>query len=947
MKAMQWLIILAVVFLIPAVSAASCQKYTHFLTPNFNFANNNMVFNSLDMDVKQNGIQDRVTVRQGEDTTVFVSWTWGKTCPDCVVNVNVYGTWQEDEITRIYSGIKGGTPLNTNYPISFKAPDTGGEYKLRVIFSYDEELASDFEASNICSSGQCSEAGECHVLIAEGSVNVTSPGANDTSWLPLLEVTSPKRTSPDGIVETELGSSVTIDASADMPVSNFTVKIDGVKRSDLVPYAWDTVNEVEGTHTLIVSAIGSRGNPVSDQMTIRLVNRTLTFGDVPSALWSTELPGKVMGSGISKDGRITVGLDSGKIYVLDKTGIVTYLNKTPLEINSVSVSSDGKRIAAGSGNTLYYLSDNGSLLWSYQSIGGEIKSVSVSSDGKRIAAGSGNTLYYLSGNGSLLWPYQSAGGGITSVSVSSDGKRIAAGSGNTLYYLSGNGSLLWSYQSADGGITSVSVSSDGRRIAAGSANMVEYLNESGGAVWNYTREHMMNLKMVSDGVMGASGNTIFLLSKEGRLTWRYPSKGMGTVSSSPDGRYIAVIKDRSVVFYGGDGKISPAAVLQGKNYAVPGLVLIVLAALVYLLYYRRFRKPQKKTADRPKPVHPEPFSPATPESAAKRLAEADIKEGPIKAATTATTATIAAPGERVTGGAAGIKADVRVINAKTGDPIAGATVTINDVKDKTDKNGTAAVTGILPGEQTLFVERGHYEPCSQIQDVKDGENHFEIRLKPGLVLNEFQERRLQDARKRLLVGFNQVSNFDACLPGYIRGVGENIVGFTEKISYSPELFTTAAAEYGSIMDTLIEIVEEVCVDISDIITDWKNVDLFKASMKLPKGDCDAEEIETGLDITGMIDDPAHFVDMNLASVESKISLVDRTITDRMNELTVMPVSGLWGISRGLVSGNLGNLGGLKGHKRAFGIVMADILSSYVEDMLENPMIVDRLKFSFM
>ena len=967
MKATQWLIVLVAVVMIPSVFAASCPKYTHFLTPNFNFANNNLIFNSLDMDTRKNGVQDKVTVRPGEDTQVLVSWGWGKTCPDCIVNINVYGSWQDDEIARIYSGIKGDAPLSSSYPVSFKAPDTEGKYRLRVIFSYDKEFASDFDASNLCSSNQCSEAGECHVLIAEGSINVTRPKVNDTTWLPQLEITSPKTTSPDGIAEAGLGTGVIIDASADMRVSNFTVKVDGVKLSDSVPYTWDTVNETEGIHTITVSAVGHGGTIVLDEMKIKLVNRSLIFGDVPSILWSVEFPGKVTGSDISKDGRIAVGLDTGGIYILDRTGVVMYENKTSVGINSVSISSDGKRVVFGGGNTLYYLSGNGSLLWSYKIPGaGGVRGVSVSSDGRRVAFGAGDALYYLSDNGSLLWSYKIPGaGGVRGVSVSSDGRRVAFGAGDTLYYLSDNGSLLWSYKTADAdGIKSVSISSDGKHVAVGSGNSVEYLNVSGGLVWNYTQEHMMNLKMVSSGVIGASGNTVFLLSENGQLAWRFLLEGMSTISSSPDGRYTAVVKDRSIIFYGKDGGVSPVPGLPGRRYTIFGSVVIVLVALVCLLFYRSW-KSRGEPGGRPKPLLPHLSKPGvkdigtgrpgdkdvqssgilkghkTPKAAAERLArleKAGLGEGDMSATTAAATG---APVIRGIRGVAGAEVVVRVINAKTGKPVAGVTVSINDIGDKTDKGGTATLRGILPGEQEIFVEREHYEPGRLVQNIKEGENHFEIRLGPGLVLDERQERRLQDTRKQLLDSFNRASNFDACLPGYIRGVGENIIRFAENISYSPELFTTAAGEYSSIMDTLIEIVEEVCTDICEVMTDWRNIDLYKASVELPKADCDAGDIGTELDIVELINEPGRFADMNRASVESKISRVDNIITDRMNELTVIPVSRLWGISRDLLAGDL------KGRKKAFGIVIADILGSYVEDMLEDPVIVERLKFSFM
>jgi len=60
------------------------------------------------------------------------------------------------------------------------------------------------------------------------------------------------------------------------------------------------------------------------------------------------------------------------------------------------------------------------LLWSYET-GDEVQSVSISSDGSDIAAGSlGKKVYLFDRGGNLLWSYKT-GGEVCSVSISSDG----------------------------------------------------------------------------------------------------------------------------------------------------------------------------------------------------------------------------------------------------------------------------------------------------------------------------------------------------------------------------------------------------------------------------------------------------------------------------------------------------------------------------------------------
>ncbi len=73
------------------------------------------------------------------------------------------------------------------------------------------------------------------------------------------------------------------------------------------------------------------------------------------------------------------------------------------------------------------------LLWSYKT-GDDVRSVSISSDGSYIAAGSDDNVYLFDREGNLLWSHKT-GGYVRSVSISSDGSYIAAGSDDDKVYL--------------------------------------------------------------------------------------------------------------------------------------------------------------------------------------------------------------------------------------------------------------------------------------------------------------------------------------------------------------------------------------------------------------------------------------------------------------------------------------------------------------------------------
>jgi WD40 repeat protein len=217
---------------------------------------------------------------------------------------------------------------------------------------------------------------------------------------------------------------------------------------------------------------------------------------------------------------------------------------------SVSISSDGSYVAAGSADYRVYLfsRSSGTPLWSYQT-GGAVSSVSTSPDGNYIAAGSGDGKVYLfsRSSGTPLWSYQT-GGKVDSVSISSDGSYIAAGGGYDMVYLfsRSSGTPLWSYQT--GGIVSVSISPDGSYIAAGSYDGKVYLfsRDSSTPLWSYwTGGGVWSVSISSDGSYIAAAtydpdSRVYLFSRSSGLLWSYQTGGtVSSVSTSPDGNYIA------------------------------------------------------------------------------------------------------------------------------------------------------------------------------------------------------------------------------------------------------------------------------------------------------------------------------------------------------------------------------------------------------------------------
>jgi len=129
-------------------------------------------------------------------------------------------------------------------------------------------------------------------------------------------------------------------------------------------------------------------------------------------------------------------------YICDSTRyVLKVVNKVVNKVDEYNVEYNVSEVANVS--EAAHAEEEYELLWSYET-GGIVDSVSVSSDGSYVAAGSYGTVYYFTRSGELLWSYET-GGEVHSVSVSSDGSYVAAGSDKKVYYFARSDKLLWSY----------------------------------------------------------------------------------------------------------------------------------------------------------------------------------------------------------------------------------------------------------------------------------------------------------------------------------------------------------------------------------------------------------------------------------------------------------------------------------------------------------------------
>ena len=227
---------------------------------------------------------------------------------------------------------------------------------------------------------------------------------------------------------------------------------------------------------------------------------------------------------------------------------------------------------------------------------------------------------------------------------------------------------------------------------------------------------------------------------------------------------------------------------------------------------------------------------------------------------------------------------------------------------------------------------GMVEAAKETEDVESAVVTAE---EPGeeiakAALTDAQQRRLHELKHRV----NQsISNLpvgcDLCIPHYLLSICTTVA----------DMVGHARGADSEMIDEMIDASEMTCKYIADLIENSRFIDICISKNMGAFDDtgfvAGAKEYSDKLD--ALISDPIEFADS--LNMEEELWAVDSAITGKMGELMIIPISGLWKVSKSVFD----DASDESGTKRAFMVMISLVILGRIREMMENPEIVRRLR----
>jgi ABC-type sugar transport system permease subunit/outer membrane protein assembly factor BamB len=251
-------------------------------------------------------------------------------------------------------------------------------------------------------------------------------------------------------------------------------------------------------------------------------------------LWQHKAERAMNNAAVADDGSLVAATsDDRSFYVLDGKGNLIWRESLGIDVRAVDIygTGDNARVVIGSddGYVTIYGRDGDPLLQTRLDY--DVQSVAVTPNGARIAAGTSDGLISLidGSSGKVLWEFRTAKT-VRSVAISADGSTILAGSADKkAYLLDGNGRLIQSFP-ADTEVLAVALSGDGRLLMIGTASNQAQAFDRHAAAANYSDARLrqgitfggVGLAVV---VLIAAGTWAVLKTGTGRRVWQAQTAG--------------------------------------------------------------------------------------------------------------------------------------------------------------------------------------------------------------------------------------------------------------------------------------------------------------------------------------------------------------------------------------------------------------------------------------
>ncbi len=284
--------------------------------------------------------------------------------------------------------------------------------------------------------------------------------------------------------------------------------------------------------------------------------------------------------------------------------------------------------------------------------------------------------------------------------------------------------------------------------------------------------------------------------------------------------------------------------------------------------------------------------------------------------------------------------DLSVFDLANERPLTDAEIKLGEMSFKTDERGNVSIPNISYGRYSLSVHKDSYKTEELTFDVNEAVLNKKIYLKTERELSgEFAatggslKHSLNESMKKLS------SACDMGIPEYYRSVCDEIIRLIEAIATN-SVYVDADSSNEKIY-ALYLVAENICKEIGTILTNEENITDY-----INMGSRGHKKISVATinlaDYAQMIylfmTNPKEFIDKNKKDIFNKLQLIDREITNNVQNYHVSPIANLWQVSQKLMQNETKNE-----TQEAASLVLVNILLNKTREMFRNEEIIKRIR----